>query len=291
MVQLLGSQCFVLQVTSDGCTSLPDTVCLTVVPAYVAQLPADTVICQGDSVLLRASVSLPGSGLVWSTVAGPITGNSSDSLWVNPSQTTQYQVMPGSLAGCPGVGDSLTVNVELPAVHALPSDIEFCPGEPLRMGVDPEMNFVYSWSPWQGLSDPFASQTLVYSLESQVYTLLATDTTKLTAHCRSLSMPVNLQMGDCFFPNVLTPNGDGINDVLDLGLHFNRVSIVVLDRWGAQVYAQDGYQNDWDGRNANGQALPEGVYYYRVKGTWTGFAQSVGSPLRYDAVHVLTLMR
>lgn len=290
-IQVSGSQCFVLRVTSDGCTSEPDTVCLTVVPAYVAQLPSDTVLCEGDSVLLRAIVNLSGAQFAWSAGGVPIAGVSADSLWVQPGQSTTYIVMPANLAGCPGVGDSITVQVELPAQHPQPLDIEFCPGEPLVLGVDPMPNFIYRWNPMVGLGDPFASITPVLSLESQIYQLSATDTTLQTARCRTAVLPVNLLLGDCLFPNVITPNGDGINDVLNLGPHFNRVTLVVMDRWGAQVFAQDGYQNDWDGRNMQGEALAEGVYYYRLIGHWTGFAQAAGSPMVYDAVHVLTLLR
>ena len=82
-------------------------------------------------------------------------------------------------------------------------------------------------------------------------------------------------------PNTFTPNGDGINDTFRA---FDRpnaqcprfvkaVEITVFNRWGgAEVFsynsAKEGEPNffiDWDGRDHNGNELPEGTYYYHVK--------------------------
>lgn len=62
-------------------------------------------------------------------------------------------------------------------------------------------------------------------------------------------------------PNVFTPNGDGVNDYFELeGLErFERVELIVSNRWGNEVYSNSNYQNTWDGGNLN-----EGVYYYRI---------------------------
>jgi gliding motility-associated-like protein/uncharacterized repeat protein (TIGR01451 family) len=60
-------------------------------------------------------------------------------------------------------------------------------------------------------------------------------------------------------PNVFTPNNDGFNDLLEIkGIEFfpnNR--LLIINRWGVQVYKADNYQNDW-----NGSGLNEGVYFY-----------------------------
>ncbi|PIF47715.1 gliding motility-associated-like protein [Chryseobacterium sp. 52] len=68
--------------------------------------------------------------------------------------------------------------------------------------------------------------------------------------------------------NAITPNGDGINDVLnysDLRIKQN-VSIEVADRYGASVYKSSDKNYIWDGR-VNGRNLPTGTYWYVI--TWT----------------------
>ena len=60
----------------------------------------------------------------------------------------------------------------------------------------------------------------------------------------------------------ITANGDGINDtwmIYNIELHPN-TSVRVFNRWGAQVYYNRDYKNDWDGNS-----LPSsGSYYYQV---------------------------
>jgi gliding motility-associated-like protein len=67
-------------------------------------------------------------------------------------------------------------------------------------------------------------------------------------------------------PNLFTPNGDGINDVFEIrGLaNYAQNELLIVNRWGNEVYKQNGYQNNW-----TGEGLNDGTYYYllRVKQT------------------------
>ncbi|MDH6251217.1 gliding motility-associated-like protein [Chryseobacterium sp. H1D6B] len=66
--------------------------------------------------------------------------------------------------------------------------------------------------------------------------------------------------------NAITPNGDGINDVLnysDLKIKQN-VSIEVADRYGAPVYKSSDRNYVWDGKTG-GRNLPTGTYWYVIK--------------------------
>ncbi len=63
--------------------------------------------------------------------------------------------------------------------------------------------------------------------------------------------------------NVISPNGDGKNDVLyfDSAEKANSATLVVYDRRKKVVYESGNYQNDWGGTFKN-KALPAGTYYY-----------------------------
>ncbi|WP_175608779.1 gliding motility-associated C-terminal domain-containing protein [Chryseobacterium gambrini] len=66
--------------------------------------------------------------------------------------------------------------------------------------------------------------------------------------------------------NAITPNGDGINDVLnysDLKIKQN-VSIEISDRYGAAVYKSTDKSYIWDGKSG-GRPLPTGTYWYILK--------------------------
>ena len=62
--------------------------------------------------------------------------------------------------------------------------------------------------------------------------------------------------------DIITPNDDGINDVL----RFNTLDVIpdselsIYNRWGDRIYHKKDYTNDWD---ATG--YPGGIYYYLLK--------------------------
>jgi gliding motility-associated-like protein len=62
-------------------------------------------------------------------------------------------------------------------------------------------------------------------------------------------------------PNVLTPNGDGLNDIFVIRnlLVYDYRKIVIFNRWGKAVYTSEGYNNDWDGKGVS-----DGVYFVVV---------------------------
>lgn len=69
--------------------------------------------------------------------------------------------------------------------------------------------------------------------------------------------------------NVITPNGDGKNDVFKIDAiefqpdRFKNAELIIFNRWGDIVYRSSRpYANDWGGTNSNGADLPEATYYY-----------------------------
>jgi gliding motility-associated-like protein len=65
------------------------------------------------------------------------------------------------------------------------------------------------------------------------------------------------------FPNVITPNGDGINDIFEIENLPENTEVIILNRWGNVVFSSDNYQNNWDGKDTSGKELVDGVYTYK----------------------------
>lgn len=80
----------------------------------------------------------------------------------------------------------------------------------------------------------------------------ASDTTNVRVFCSPCN-PIA--------PELLTPNGDGANDVYLIGSLPPNSDLMIMNRWGNKVYEVNNYQNDWAGTNNQGQALPEGTYF------------------------------
>lgn len=71
---------------------------------------------------------------------------------------------------------------------------------------------------------------------------------------------------DITIANVFTPNGDGFNDtffVIKLEMYPDNI-FRVYNRWGEEVFYQEGYQNDWDGK-ANGKEVRAGTYFFELQ--------------------------
>jgi gliding motility-associated-like protein len=62
-------------------------------------------------------------------------------------------------------------------------------------------------------------------------------------------------------PNIITPNGDSLNDVFKI-IDDSKGSwrLEVYNRWGKLVFFDKDYNNSW-----NGNDISDGIYYFFLK--------------------------
>lgn len=76
-------------------------------------------------------------------------------------------------------------------------------------------------------------------------------------------------------PNVITPNGDGINETFELPFTFSKASI--LNRWGNLIWT--GSKGEyWTGKTQDGLNVSEGTYFYIIETDtekYQGFVQVI----------------
>lgn len=72
---------------------------------------------------------------------------------------------------------------------------------------------------------------------------------------------------ELYIPNVYTPNSDGVNDnFVIVGIEFYPENqLLIFNRWGKEILQFVGYKNEWDGRDALGDKVADGVYYYILR--------------------------
>jgi gliding motility-associated-like protein len=90
--------------------------------------------------------------------------------------------------------------------------------------------------------------------------------------CYTETVTQNITVVDCSdtiipilpfeFPNVITPNGDGKNDLFEINNLAENTEVIILNRWGNVVFSSSNYQNNWDGKDTSGKDLADGVYTY-----------------------------
>ncbi|MCG9909879.1 MAG: gliding motility-associated C-terminal domain-containing protein [Flavobacteriales bacterium] len=74
-------------------------------------------------------------------------------------------------------------------------------------------------------------------------------------------------------PNIITPNGDGVNDVFDIQGLYPGSSLYIYNRWGTEVFRSSNYANNWQGETKTlnmPSQLNEGVYFYILEHECSG---------------------
>jgi len=75
--------------------------------------------------------------------------------------------------------------------------------------------------------------------------------------------------GEISFPNIITPNNDASNDILDATNYFSITDeIIILNRWGNVISILTKENPIWDGRAKNGKPCTEGAYFYKFDYQW-----------------------
>lgn len=152
----------------------------------------------------------------------------------------------------------------------------------LPIGISASESPTYSWSPSTGLTCYNCQSPEVNSNTSRTYTCTIedesttcpmeelfifvfddTDTIEPLEPIDTIT-PVEppVEPTDFKIPNVFTPNGDNINDVFKIQGLPPYSSLIIYDRSGRELYSSDHYVNTWDGRDQEGNPLPEENYWY-----------------------------
>ncbi len=255
---------YVVHVTrADGLTDT-DTVIVYVRPWPYVNAGIDIEACVGEEVELSAE----GDGeLFWfqldwaavATVSGPI---------VTLDTTTTFVVVVLNADGCRGF-DDVTVFISEPPVANAGTNRVFVSRFEARMGATLETGETGTWKVESGsgiFENPNGPNTRITGLELGDNVFSWTVTNQV---CPESVDYVLIRVKDFLVPNVITPNGDGKNDRFHIfGIErFEKSELVILDRWGEEVFREAPYMNNWDGITQNGNELPEDTYYYILKFT------------------------
>ncbi len=247
------------KVTDSNSCSASDTVILFIRDDLGAILGKDTTLC-GQEVTLKSPV-LQGD-YVWST------GETTPEITVRESGF--YAVKVFNVNGClPGDTLTDTLEVSFVAVLSNPSsiiDLSSACGK-LEFMVNPVPGASsYEWKVpdgWKILSGQGTNLVELESNEMKQGTITVKANNSM-ANCASgeASIESNEAIYSVHVPNTFSPNSDGINDLWILRNieYFPDNELVVLNRWGNEVYKKRGYKNTWDGSSLN-----EGTYYFKLK--------------------------
>ncbi|MDX1478453.1 MAG: PKD domain-containing protein [Saprospiraceae bacterium] len=254
---------FVLTAVSDECV-LSDS--LTIEVLYETSIEASgDEICPGDTALLIAT----GDAEIYQWFAAdgtPLGVDSTGMLPFHPSASAAVYVVGYRSVCAPDTAD-VTITVFDPVVVDLPGELVVYPGEQVRfdLGLVPPDQYLISWNPASGFScnDCVSPMVTIDSTREIAVHVIDTETGCEARDTTLLRIPRRCLDEFIHVPNVFSPNGDGVNDVLPLysAKHQAIHSFRIYDRWGNQVFETDDIAIPWDG-TFRGEAAPPGVYVY-----------------------------
>jgi gliding motility-associated-like protein len=125
----------------------------------------------------------------------------------------------------------------------------------------------YSWSPNinGSIACPSCSITSVSPTLTTEYIVVVSN----SQYCKvqdTVTVIVDINCGDFFIPNVFSPNGDGLNDMINVhGRCITTFNLQIFNRWGEKVFETSSLSESWDG-TFRGQKLDTGVFVYKADG-------------------------
>ena len=236
----------------------------------------------GDGLTNDIDLDSDGDGCLDSIEAGIISVSEAENLIVDENglvlDSKAYQT-PLDLDEN-GVSDYLEYQTGPSTEVFLPETVDFTSGTTFTIGLTNYTSTAVSYQ-WQistdgGVSfENVANSTNFSGVNSDQLTLnnasSSDNKTQFRVEITSLficSDPITssvavLSLNELIIPNAISPNGDGINDNLEIiGLEkFGSHTLEIYNRLGLKLYEINSYQNDWNGYY-NGSPLPNGTYFY-----------------------------
>ena len=270
---------------NGGTATVTDTVVVEISPTPEPIAASDIVYqCPGDDSILEVSVNadVADTTTYYWTYDGVDVQSGPDNTYVVPSgQFGDYLVTAIDQAGC--FGDTM-ITVTESIVPELEEGTSFT--KCMNEDVDLEVNVLnmdllgdeleYTWYvdgvEVQSGSDDYYTHTA--EQENGMITVVVTD---IMSSCESATIiEVGYYMNaNCLdMPQGLSPNGDGLNDCLELDHLEDKEDIVkieIFNRYGIKVFEMNDYMDQWCGQNASdgndgsNDLLPVGTYFYVVQ--------------------------
>lgn len=269
---------FVSGNTPDACQLLADSIYIEVNPNPELLGASFQDLCNGQGVSISNQVD-------WNGPTGNVSINFGDGNNAsNISSPTQHSystfgnyaaiIFATTPAGCM---DQINLPIQVnqtPTVQT--SSFSYCTNlvnfeSNINMGASSASVQNYYWLIAGDSISNVVNPSVNVNLETGTYTGVFGLTT--TEGC-SYNFPfqyfvdVSLELDAFYLPNVITPNGDGVNDFFTVDDIFNDCvpyTVEFMNRWGQLIYTMTSNANAFGGVDDKGFALNDGIFFYFLK--------------------------
>ena len=215
-----------------------------------------TVLCpDGSSISLTSSIDLSGQTFQWIKDGGNFDSSSTS---LNVAEAGVYQLRIDT-NDCPLVSNEITVQPfdESLLVLDQSEQIVIIEGETQTVNASGAQSYE-----WFDSNNNLLSSQDSFTFDAEGEYLVTADFGNCT-----ISRVITVSFRDTFaIPNVITANGDGINDLWVLPNTFSRdpqVLVTIFDERGKEVFSQTNYENNWP-ESTTSFAQQNMIFYYKL---------------------------
>jgi gliding motility-associated-like protein len=255
-----------ITVTDDSGCEILDSVQVDAENIVVVRIDNLVACSESEDDQLLAAIVDGGTGpsqYQWFDDQGlPISNDSAIQVGYPVNDTDFYRVEIIN-SGCSASDVGYVIRGQAPDVDAGP-DETILNGESIEIGGNPTSSVAgstFNWTPSLSLNNAEAANPFATPEETTLYAVVVTD----QLGCQNTDSVVITVVNAFEVPSGITPNGDGKNDVWELDFieKYPNARVIVINRWGQEVFSSDGYEVPWDG-TMDGSQLPVGTYYYII---------------------------
>jgi gliding motility-associated-like protein len=244
---------YTLYVSTGPCSDTA-TYTVTVNPLPNATVSGDGILCPGETTTLTAN---GGDTYVWNT------GGTGQTATMDNTNAGMVYVIATN--GCGADTAYMTITSDsLTGVYAGEDQ-----STAIGISVDLEATgggISYTWTPADDLSCSTCANPVATPLHTTTYTVISQNANGCT-DSDEVTITVD-ETVSVLLPDIFSPNGNGINDVLLVrGTGIRGMVFRIYDRWGQKIFESLDQAAGWDG-TFNGKQLDTGVFVYTLTGTF-----------------------
>lgn len=227
---------------------------------------SDTAICAGSCINFT-DASIGATSWQWTFENGnppSSTVQNPTNICFNDSGTHEVKLVVSNTFGSDSVIQYVTVYQ--PQQVFVGNDTIIQLGESVGLNATSVTNGVYTWSPPTDLSCTVCPSPISTPEETITYTVITSDTNGCVT---SDNITIIVEFENVIFvPNIFSPNGDGVNDMLFVrGKGVAELKFFVYDRWGEKVFETTRLDIGWDG-TFRGKDMNKAVFVYYLEATF-----------------------
>ncbi|WP_165779276.1 choice-of-anchor L domain-containing protein [Brumimicrobium salinarum] len=250
-------------VVTDDCGESDTTeVTITVLsPPLLLDITPEQKVCPSDSVLLTVN---PTGGFGNYYYNWPHSGETTQSVWVNPKKSTGYSVIvKDDCQTFQVVAETFVEVVKPKANFEAITEPKFI-GLPITFQNLTNNGDSYTWDLGNGSTSTMTHPNNIYEVPGNYnINLIATD----QYGCKdTITKPiVILDEVYLYIPNTFTPDGNRANNVFTVeAIGIVELHIKIFNRWGEKIYESHDVDFEWDGRYRN-KVVRDGTYVWKIE--------------------------